>query len=120
MKPNLFFLAFESILFAILLFFAAVNQEYGTVSQFVFNLKGNVVQISTMYLILAFYVFGIFTGLVYSVIVASRYKAQLEFYARKNEKLSQQNEIDSDDREALQRKIASLEIALDNALKNKG
>ena len=51
--------------------------------------------------------------------LGQRYKDQIEFYARKNEKLSQQNEIDTDDKEALQRKIATLEIALENALKNK-
>ena len=62
---------------------------------------------------------GTFCGFVYAFVLGMRYRDQIEFYARKTEKLSQQNEIDSDDKEALQRKIASLEIALDQALKNK-
>ena len=51
--------------------------------------------------------------------LGTKYREQLEFFARRSEKLAQQNEIDTDDKEALQRKIATLEIALQNALKNK-
>ena len=75
--------------------------------------------VSTFVVILISYLIGVFSGFVYSFVLGQRYKDQIEFYARKNEKLSQQNEIDTDDKEALQRKIATLEIALNNALKNK-
>ena len=76
------------------------------------------VVVSTFAVILVSYVVGTFSGFVYSIALGKRYKDQIEFYARKNEKLAVQNEIDTDDKEALQRKIASLEIALETALKN--
>lgn len=119
MKGTIIFCIFESILFCILLYFMVSNLMNGTNCQFALGLNGQIMELSTLFVIFVIYIFGTVTGLVYSVIVSSRYKDQLEFYARKNEKLAQQNEIDTDDREALQRKIASLEIALENALKNK-
>ena len=95
------------------------NFNAQTTSQLSISLDTNYIVLSTFFLILLFYFIGVFSGFVYSVVLGERYRDQIEFYARKTEKLSQQNEIDSDDKEALQRKIASLEIALENALKNK-
>ena len=119
MKGTIIFCIFESILFFILLYFMASNLTNGTNCQFALGLNGQIIEVSTLLVIFGIYIFGTVSGLVYSMIVCSRYKEQLEFYTRKTEKLSVQNEIDTDDKEALQRKIASLEIALDNALKNK-
>lgn len=119
MKKNIFLASIESVLFVIILFLAFVNYKVNTTTQLSISPDGTIVILSTFFLIIAMYLFGVFSGVVYSLVLGSRYKDQIEFYARKNEKLSQQNEIDSDDKEALQRKIATLEIALENALKNK-
>lgn len=109
----------ETIFFVIMLYFLVANYKANTASQFAAALSGDYVAISTSTVILIMWFLGVFSGFVYAITLSNRYRDQIEFYARKTEKLSQQNEIDSDDKEALQRKIASLEIALDNALKNK-
>ncbi len=119
MKKNIFFTCLETILFLIILYVIVVNYKINTTSQLGIDFNGTIVILSTFFVILMSYLFGVFSGIVYSFVLGNRYKDQIEFYARKNEKLSQQNEIDTDDKEALQRKIATLEIALDNALKNK-
>lgn len=119
MKKRIFLSLIESILFCIILFLAYINYKTNTTSQMSISLDGTIVILNTFFVIIGIYVFGIFSGFVYSFVLGQRYKDQIEFYARKNEKLSQQNEIDSDDKEALQRKIATLEIALENALKKK-
>ncbi len=120
MKKNIFLTTLEFILFLIILYALIVNFRVNTTSQFSVSTDGTIVILSTFFVILGAYLFGVFSGFVYSVVLGFRYKDKIEFYARKTEKLSQQNEIDTDDKEALQRKIAALEIALDNALKNKG
>lgn len=120
MKNKILLMTVESVLFLGLLYFLATNSMAKTTSGFSvsFDASGYVV-LSTITVILLFYFIGVFSGFVYSFVLGQRYKDQIEFYARKNEKLAVQNEIDADDREALQRKIASLEIALNNALNNK-
>lgn len=120
MKNKIFLMVVESVLFCGLLYFLIANYVQKTTSGFTvtFGISGYMV-LSTFAVILVSYLIGTFSGFVYSLALGQRYKDQIEFYARKNEKLAVQNEIDADDREALQRKIASLEIALDNALKNK-
>ena len=119
MKKNILLVSFETILFAIIVLAAIVNFKANTTSQFAVSFDRTYTVVSTFFVIIAFYLFGLFSGFIYSIVLGTRYKDQIEFYARKNEKLSQQNEIDTDDKEVLQRKIATLEIALDNALKNK-
>lgn len=120
MKKKLFLTILETILFCGLLYFIIVNYLQKTTAGItVSNDSSGYIVVSTFVVILLSYLIGVFTGFVYSVVLGQRYKDQIEFYARKNEKLSQQNEIDTDDKEALQRKIATLEIALNNALKNK-
>ena len=120
MKKKLFLTILETILFGGLLYFIIVNYlQKTTAGLTVANDSSGYIVVSTFVVILISYLIGVFTGFVYSVVLGQRYKDQIEFYARKNEKLSQQNEIDTDDKEALQRKIATLEIALNNALKNK-
>ena len=119
MKSKIFLTVIESVLFIIMLCAVILNFNAGTTSQFSVSLTGNYLVLNTMFVVLLFYLIGLFSGFAYSIVLGERYKSQISFYARKNEKLSQQNEIDSDDKEVLQRKIASLEIALDNALKNK-
>ncbi len=120
MKNRIIITTFEVILFAIIMVYAFINLKTNTTSQFAISLDGTLLISSTFWVILISYITGLFSGIVYSIELGGRYKDQIEFYARKNEKLSQQSEIDTDDKEVLQRKIATLEIALDNALKNKG
>jgi uncharacterized integral membrane protein len=119
MKSKVILTSVESILFLIILFILIVNFKAQTTSALCISFSGSRVLLSTFFVIFASYVIGVVSGMVYSLVLGDRYKDQIEFYARKNEKLSQQNEIDTDDKEALQRKIATLEIALNNALKNK-
>lgn len=119
MKSKFIFMTIETILFLIFLYLVIVNWGVKTTSDFAIAYNNATVQLSTFFVVIGIYFFGVFSGVVYSFVLGSRYKDQIEFYARKNEKLSVQNEIDTDEREALQRKIASLEIALNNALKNK-
>ncbi len=119
MKNKIFLMIIETICFLMIMYIAICNLNSNTISNISISLSGKTVILSTFFVIIGVYFAGILSGFVYSVSLGMRYKNQIEFYARKTEKLSQQNEIDSDDKEALQRKIASLEIALDNALKNK-
>ncbi len=119
MKNKMVLVIFETILFTLVLFALATNIQAKTTSLFAISFDGETVVLSTFFVLLIAYFVGIFSGFVYSVVLGQRYKDQIEFYARKNEKLSVQNEIDTDDKEALQRKIATLEIALENALKSK-
>ncbi|MBQ4122772.1 hypothetical protein IJD44_03495 [bacterium] len=119
MKKFFILASLETVCFVIMLYFLVSNFNAKTSSQFAASFTGDYVSISTTTVILIMWFLGVFSGFVYAITLSKRYRDQIEFYARKTEKLSQQNEIDSDDKEALQRKIASLEIALDNALKNK-
>ncbi len=120
MKSKIILSAVELIVFCCVLYFLIVNFLTKTTAGFNVTADGSgYIVLSTFFVLLLGYLLGLISGILYSFVLGARYKDQLEFYARKNEKLSQQNEIDSDEREALQRKIASLEIALDNALKNK-
>ena len=119
MKNRIILSIIESILFIVLIYCLIVNYNAHTTVQFSVSFDESHIILNTMFIILLFYFIGLFSGIIYSFVLGSRYKDQIEFYARKTEKLSQQNEIDSDDKEALERKIASLEIALNNALKNK-
>lgn len=110
----------ELIIFCGFLYIAIVNYMAKTTAGFnVVSGNSGYVVLSTFLVMIAAYILGLFSGILNTAAVSSKYKELLEFYARKNEKLAQQNEIDTDDREALQRKIASLEIALKNALDNK-
>lgn len=120
MKGKVFILGLiESIFFVIMLYLFIANYKINAACHFAASFSGDYAVVNTSTVILLMYLIGSVSGFLYSVVLSNRYRDQIEFYARKNEKLSQQNEIDSDDKEALQRKIASLEIALDNALKNK-
>lgn len=107
----------QIIVFTAVIYLFYVNMSNTTNICFIKN--SEVLVISTSVAVIASYLIGLITGIMQSVVNKSVYRNQIEFYARKNEKLSQQNEIDTDDKEALERKIATLEIALQNALKNK-
>ena len=120
MKNKVVLALIESVLFCCLLYFLVINYMNKTTAGVTVSVDNTgYVVLSTCLVIFVSYLVGVFSGFVYSFVLGQRYKDQIEFYARKNEKLSQQNEIDTDDKEALQRKIATLEIALNNALKNK-
>ena len=120
MKNKVILTIFETILFCGLLYFLIVNYMSKTTAGFAVTTDNTgFIVISTFVVVLISYFVGVFSGFVYSFVLGQRYKDQIEFYARKNERLAVQNEIDTDDKEALQRKIATLEIALNNALKNK-
>lgn len=117
---NKILMAIESVLFCGFVYFVYSNFVNKTTCGFTVTLDSSgYVVTSTITIMILFYLIGAFSGFVYSIALGHRYKDQIEFYARKNEKLAVQNEIDTDDKEALQRKIASLEIALKNALENK-
>lgn len=118
MNNRIFLSIIELILFFAFLFLVLINYLNNTMCNFSLS-DGKIIEINTFIPIIFIYFFGVVSGTLYSIIAAQRYKDQLEFFARKNEKLAQQNEIDTDDKEVLQRKIATLEIALSNALKNK-
>ena len=119
MNSKVFFRLIEVILFLGVIYFAIINYFAKTTSLFNVSLsEGSTVELSTFCVILVVYFIGCLSGFVNSLSVDKKYKDQIAFYARRTEKLSQQNEIDTDDKEALQRKIASLEIALNNALQN--
>ena len=120
MKNKIVLTVLETVLFCGLLYFLIVNYMQKTTAGVTLTTDNTgFVVVSTFVVILIAYLIGVFSGFVYSIVLGQRYKDQIEFYARKNEKLAVQNEIDTDDKEALQRKIATLEIALNNALKNK-
>ena len=119
MSSKILFRAFEIILFLGVIYFSAVNY-FAKTSSFI-NLSFSQdasLELSTFCIILIVYFVGCLSGFVNSLSLDKKYRDQIAFYARRTEKLSQQNEIDIDDKEALQRKIASLEIALNNALQN--
>ncbi len=107
------------IFLAIIVYICFINWHSEATSQFVVRNDGSLIIVNTWLLLLITYIFGKVSGILCSLNIGVKYREQLEFFVRKTEKLSQQNEIDTDDKEALQRKIASLEIALDKALKNK-
>ncbi len=108
--------AFQIIIFTAVIYFCYVNISNTTNIALMPNTR--FYEINTAFLIITLYLIGLFTGIIHSFVNKSLYRSQIEFYARKNEKLSQQNEMDTDDKEALERKVATLEIALQNALKN--
>lgn len=110
-------LTLQLVIFSIVIYVFYVNMSNMSDISFVKNAQ--TVAVSTSIAVITAYFTGLITGIMQSIVNKSVYRNQIEFYARKNEKLSQQNEIDTDDKEALERKIATLEIALQNALKNK-
>lgn len=119
MKKNIFVI-FDVIAFLFIIYLAIVNYLGKTTAGFNFTTsEESYVVINSFLFIIIFYLIGYISGTLRSFSIGSKYKEQLTFFARRNEKLAQQNEIDSDDKEVLQRKIASLEIALNNALQNK-
>ncbi|MCD7879932.1 MAG: hypothetical protein LUG16_08375, partial [Candidatus Gastranaerophilales bacterium] len=93
-----------------------INQ---TSVQLAVSIDGKTVVLSTFFVVFFSYIIGIFSGVIYSGIRNIKFAKQIDMYAKRTEKLSLQSEADSDDKEVLKRKIAALEIALDNALKNK-
>lgn len=118
MNKKIFFIVSETILFVGFVYLLIVNYVENTKSGLNISFGSDgFVELNTFFVILAIYLIGVVSGYVCTCSHGQKYKDLVEFYARKNEKLSQQYEIDSDDKEALQRKIASLEIALKNALK---
>lgn len=119
MINKIFFNIVFVIILACVVYLCFSNIKAETTCQFCADLSGNMAIVGTFVVVLCCYFAGIISGIVAAFGISGKYKEQLEFYARKSEKLAQQNEIDSDDKEALQRKIATLEIALQNALKNK-
>lgn len=107
----------ETGLFALLVYIALLNYNAQTISNFKVFTNENALELNTFFVIIACYFIGLCTGLIYSKMISGEYKKQLSMYAKKTEKLSLKNESDTDSKVALERKIASLEIALENALK---
>ncbi len=116
---KIFISIIESIIFLGLIYGLYVNWKVQTICGVSIGLEGHDKVFATSLVILGCFLVGLISGSLFSVFAGNKYKDQLEFYARRSEKLSQQNEIEVDDKEALQRKIASLEIALEKALNSK-
>ena len=110
-------ITFQILLLLVIAYLLYVNIT--NISNISFVLNSSVMEIKTSILIIAVYSIGFTAGMMQFLFNKELYRSQIEFYARKNEKLSQQNEIDTDSKEVLERKIAALEIALQNAIKNK-
>ena len=69
--------------------------------------------------ILLTYVLGGFTGTIYAMKVNIECDETIDYYREKLAQISRNNDNDSALIDSLQRKISSLEIALQNALKDK-
>ncbi len=119
MIKNLIMLSVEIVLIAIL---AYIIIQTNTISETVNiplpYLKTTYTYNVSIVVIIAYFI-GLFAGLLHSVVSTSKYKNKIKQYEKRHEKLSLQNETDTDDIETLKRKINSLEIALQNALNNK-
>ena len=107
----------QILIFIAVIYFVCINIQ--STSNINYFQNSPMIILTTASIIMAAYMLGLLTGVMQAIVHKGSYQSQIEFYARKNEKLAQQNEIDTDDKEALQRKIATLEIALENALKNR-
>jgi hypothetical protein len=70
-------------------------------------------------IILLSYVLGGFTGVIYVMKVNAECDQAIDYYKRKIQQISSNTDADSSLIDSLQRKISSLEIALENALKDK-
>ena len=110
----------EAVIFIGLMYGLYVNWKSQTICGVSIGFEGyNNLVFPTILVIFGCFAVGLFSGLLLLSILKQNYRDKIEFYARRSEKLSQQNEIEVDDKEALQRKIASLEIALEKALNSK-
>ena len=110
----------ETVIIAGLIYLLIVNYQAQTISGVSIGIEGytNLV-FSTLFVITGCFIAGWLAGVTFGIFPALKYKQQINAYAKRSEKLSQQKEIDADDKEALKRKIASLEIALEKALNSK-
>lgn len=70
-------------------------------------------------IILLSYVLGGFTGVLYVMKINTECDEAIDYYKRKILQISKNADSDSSLIDSLQRKISSLEIALENALKDK-
>lgn len=70
-------------------------------------------------IILLSYVLGGFTGAIYVLKVNAECDDAIDYYRKKITQISKNTDADSSLIDSLQRKISSLEIALENALKDK-
>lgn len=116
MKRNL--LLFLNFLFIVLLSYS-VPYNYQTKATMNLSLPYISFTVETY---IAIIVISILAGILgYScaaIRLEKKYKEMSCLYSKKADELSIQNEINSDDKQTLQRKIETLEIALEQALKN--
>lgn len=109
------YIIMQIIIFIAILYFVYINID--NVSQLSYSQDSPVIKMSSALMIITSYFIGIIVATINAYGIKHGYKKQVEFYARKNEKLVEQNEIDNDNKEMLELKIASLELALKNAVK---
>ena len=117
---RIFLAIIQFILLAGLIYLLIVNYQAQTISGVSTGIEGytNLV-FNTIVVIAGCFAAGWLSGLICGLFPSLKYRQQINAYAKRSEKLLQQNEINSDDKEALKRKIASLEIALEKALNSK-
>ena len=87
----------ESIIFLGLIYGLYVNWKAQTICGVSIGFEGHDKVFLTSIVILGCFLVGLFSGGLFSALSGKKYKDQLEFYARRSEKLSQQSEIEADD-----------------------
>lgn len=107
----------QIILLLAIFYFAFTNT--GSVLSIKYYYNADAIQLSATNFILFVYLLGLITGSLKVILAKNEYKNRMKFYEQKNEQLSQNNEINTDEKAALERKISALEIALKNAINNK-
>jgi len=101
------------------LIMAIINYRADILTQIRFPLMADPVTTRMAAIILLTYVLGGFTGTIYVMKVNIECDETIDYYRNKIAQLSKNNDGDSALIDSLQRKISSLEIALQNALKDK-
>ncbi len=116
---NLAMFILEMILLAILAYIIIKTNTVKEVVSIPIPFLDTVYSLKFSIIVVVAYFIGLIAGLLHSVVSTNKYKNQLKQYEKRNEKLALKSETDTDDIEALKRKINSLEIALQNSINNK-
>ena len=108
-------LAISIIISASMAYFAYINLNHSTILMCPF--QGQNIELSLFHLVAAVFVFSAVAGFSFANFIFSGKIESLLAYKRKCEKLSVQSDTDDTKLKALEAKIQTLEIALENALK---
>ena len=107
------------VIMVFVLIMAIINYRADILAQIRFPFMADPVTTRMAAIILLTYVLGGFTGTIYVMKVNIECDETIDYYRNKIAQLSKNNDGDSALIDSLQRKISSLEIALQNALKDK-